>query len=453
MASFEGWHIYLVDGDGETEITNFVLGFSTREVTNIGSPSTVDATVTLNNNDGRFTPAEGGGTGAFRLTDWLSKALKIKGEFDYSPAPLSDSLLVSLPISNVSFSEDGINSQMTIEAQDWLSLTSSALADISAGSTVEDLWRAIDLAADSSDFDLVFPQLGLPSYTAYPFIFPGTVSRSELKFVDATGVSFLDYINQAFLRAAPGMLLPQDIEIRTSSSSILYFGWVIDRTLTNTGFLGVVPDLLFSESPADGVMAFSEVMPGFNFDDITSRSTITSAATGVSSQTSTNATTGGLYGTRTRTSSGTGNASDADALTAAEFWTKRQGTSRYVARELRTSLETIFANNTGNATGESAYFIVNYSSLWNPCKITYTPVGGEQVDEVCVISGRRVDAVPGRTDIALELLSAHDYQSLTLDNALLGALGGVSDSYDESSHVYDEIEFYDGRPVSGFRLG
>lgn len=453
MASFEGWHIYLVDGLGETEITDYVIGFSTKEIVNIGSASTVDATVTLNNNDGRFTPADGGGTGAFRVTDWLAKSLKIEAEIDYTPAPLDDTTLVSLVISNVSFSEDGVNSQMTIEAQDWLSLTSSAITDVTEAVSGTQLWLLIQAIFNSVDFDVVYPQLGQADYDASVFAFPYSSMTSDLKGVAASGVTALDYINQAYLRAAPGIMLPQGVSISSSLETISYLLTVLDRTMVNESLLSVLPDIVFSESPGDGVMAFSEVKPGFNFDQITSRSTITSAATGVSSQTATNTGTGSRYGTRTRTSSETGNETNADALIAAEFWTKRQGASRYVPRQLRTSVETIFGNDTGNLTGEAVWYLLSYFLMWFPCKVTYTPVGGQQVSEACVIAGRSVEAVPGRTTVTLDLLSAYDYQSLVLDSALLGVLGGVSDTYDKSTYSYDELVLYDGEPIHGFRLG
>lgn len=453
MASFQGWHIYLVDGTGQTEITDYVLGFSTKDVVNIGSPSTVDAFVTLNNNDGRFTPADGGGTGQFKNTDWLSKSLLIQAEVDYTPAPVADSTLVSLVIADVQFRDDGVNSQMTIQAQDWLSLTSSAITDVTEAGSSIDLWLLIDGVFRSTNFDVVFPQLDRPDYDAYVFSFPGSVQTSELKTVNATAVTALDYINQAFLRAAPGIILPQGIGISDAFKRITYVLWVIDRTLNNTSFAYLIPDIEFSETASDGVMAFKEVKPGFKFTDITSRSTITSAATGVTSQTATNATTGNRYGTRTRTSSQTGNATDADALTAAQFWTQRQGAARYTPRQLETSVETIFAKDTGNATGKALWFLLSNFIMWFPCKVTYTPTGGQQVSEACVISGRTVEAVPGRTTIKLDLLPANDYQSFTLDSQLLGVLGGTLDTYDKSTYTYDEDVLYNGVPVHGFRLG
>jgi len=452
MASFEGWHIYLVDGTGKTEITDYVLGFSTKDVVNIGSPSTVDAFVTLNNNDGRFTPADGGGTGQFKNTDWLSKSLLIQAEIDYTPAPLADTTLVSLVIADVQFRDDGVNSQMTIQAQDWLSLTSSAITDVTED-FVTSLSTCIDLVFRNTDFDVVFPQLDRPDYEALVFTFPGSEQTSSLRTVDATAVTALDYINQAFLRAAPGIILPQAIAINDVFKSVYYILWIIDRTLNNTSFFPFVPDITFSETASDGVMAFKEVKPGFKFSDITSRSTISSAATGVTSQTATNATTGNRYGTRTRTSSQTGNATDADALTAAQFWTKRQGAARYTARQLETSVETIFAKDSGNATGAAVWHLLDNATVWFPCKVTYTPTGGQQVSEACVIAGKTVEAVPGRTTIKLDLSPANDYQSLTLDSQLLGVLGGTLDTYDKSTYTYDEDVLYDGVPVYGFRLG
>ena len=453
MASFQGWHIYLFDGTGETEITDHVLGFSTKETANIGSPSTVDAFLTLNNNDGRFTPADGGGTGIFKNTDWLAKSLRISGEVDYTPPPIGNPRLVSLVISDVQFRDDGQNSQMTIQAQDWLSLTSSAVIDVSDNGSDTTLWTNINQVFRNPNFDVVFPQLDLPDYEARVFSFPGSIQTSSLRGVAANRVTALDYINQAFLRAAPGIILPYGIAVSTFGNDIFYDLWIIDRTLNNTSFSNLVPDLEFDDTGGDGVMAFSKVTPGFKFTDITSRSTVTSAKSGVTSQTSTNVETGTRYGTRTRTSTQTGNATDADALTAAQFWTKRQGTSRYTPQKLETSIETIFAKNSSDATGEAVWFLLAFYTLWYPCKVTYTPTGGQRISEACVISGRTIEAVPGRTTIKLDLLPANDYHSLQLDSNLLGVLGGTLDTYDKATYTYDEDVLYNGVPVHGFRLG
>lgn len=453
MASFQGWHIYLVDGTGQTEITDYVLGFSTKETVNIGSPSTVDAFLTLNNNDGRFTPADGGGTGIFKNTDWLAKSLKIQAEVDYTPAPVGDTTLVSLVIADVQFNDDGQNSQMTIQAQDWLSLTSSAVIDVSDNGSDTTLWTNISQVFDSPSFDVVFPQLDRPDYGTRVFDFPGSIQTSSLRGVAANRVTALDYINQAFLRAAPGIILPQAIAISDPFKEIYYVLWIIDRTLNNTSYFNLVPDIEFDDTGGDGVMAFRKVTPGFKFNEITSRSTVTSAKSGVTSQTSTNVETGNRYGTRTRTITQTGNATDADALTAAQFWTKRQGSSRYTPRKLETSIETIFAKNSSDATGKAVWFLLDSYTLWFPCKVTYTPTGGQQISEACVISGRTIEAVPGRTTIKLDLLPANDYQSFTLDSDLLGVLGGTLDTYDKATYTYDEDVLYNGVPVHGFRLG
>lgn len=60
---------------------------------------------------------------------------------------------------------------------------------------------------------------------------------------------------------------------------------------------------------------------------------------------------------------------------------------------------------------------------WAPVTVKYTPTGASsQINDVCVITRRRIKGTPSDVVVQLELLPAVDYQSLVLDSDMLGTL-------------------------------
>lgn len=430
MAAFAGWQIDLVDGTGSTDITSFVQGFNIQCKVKIGAFTPTDVVLTLDNDGGDFTPAEGGGTGTYASIDWLTKAIRI-----YSSGS-SDRFTAHVFVSDFNMRDDGTNSSVQLTCQDWLSLASSELFDISENTTTTDFATFIkNVLEGASGFGpgATLPDYGQPTYDRFVTLFDlSDAAPDQLARPAASNVSTLDYINQAIFNGYPSIVIPTDAVIGTivpTGNFVGYKATVINRTITyGSAYSYALSPFEFSDSPTGTTLAFSRLEPGFNFDELTSTATITSGITGVTSQTSTNADTGGSYGTRARFYSQTGNntetdnGNDAGALEAAEFWTKRQSVARYIPRRLTTSIELIDDRNGASAATVLVNLLAAVDGLFQPCNITYTPTGGSQVTANCVISGRTIQAVPGRTTIALDLLPAQDYQSFVLNSDTLGVL-------------------------------
>jgi len=422
MTYFEGWRIYLFDGTGDTEITSSVQGFSTQETVRIGSLSSFDAVITLDNDSGDFTPAEGGGTGTYKNTNWLTKGIKIKADVDTVTNPLT---LFTGIVADVDFRDNGINSTMTIMAQDWLSLCNGLPGDYTESSLGNPaLWYLIQTALELPTNPVVFPKLDQPTYDAKPFIFNVTQNgEANLEFAAASNIKPIDYIAQTFLRAAPGIILPISIGVDNPNTDILYFAYAVDRNMIPAVYDLDPAPIKFSENPTGDKLAFQQLEAGFNYRELTSVSSITSGYTGVTPQTVSNTGTGQTYGTRARSSSGTGNATDADALDAALFWTQRQGTTRYQPRRLTTSIEAMEAQSGfDSASAAQLWKLLDADYLWFPVVVEYTPANGTQVETTTIITGRTVQAVPGRTTVTLELLPGVDYYSFILNDDYFGVL-------------------------------
>lgn len=424
MTAFAGWQIDLIDGTGATDITSFVQGFNIRCEVNIGRFSPTNVVLTLNNNEGDFTPAEGGGTGTYASIDWLTKAIRI------APSANTDRYTAHVFVSDFKMRDDGTASSVQLTCEDWMSLASSELFDITENTTTRYFSRFIeDVIEGTSGYGAgaTLPDYGQPSYPRLVVLFDvSDTSGGYMARPAATNVSSLDYINEAVFGGYPAIVIPTGASIVGPTPGIAYGATALNRTITYTGIFNI--PFAFSDSPTGTTLAFAELDPGFNFEEITNTATVTSGITGVTSQNSTNTGTGNSYGTRARFYNNTGNnnatdnGNDAGALEAAEFWTKRQGNARYIPRRLTTSIELIDDRNGTAAATTLINLMAAVDGMFQPCDITYTPTGGTQVTANCVISGRTIQATPGRTTITLDLLPAQDYQSFVLDSSTLGVL-------------------------------
>ncbi len=428
MTAFAGWQIDLIDGTGATDITSFVQGFNIRCKVNIGRFSPTNVVLTLNNNEGDFTPAEGGGTGTYASIDWLTKAIRI------APSANVNLFTATTFVSNFKMRDDGTSSSVQLTCEDWMSIASSELFDITENTTTTDFTAFIENVIEgASGFGpgATLPDYGQPTYTTEVGLtnwseFVGDTVADNLARPAATNVTTLDYINEAVFGGYPSIVIPTSAVPFALASQITYNASCLNRTLTYE-YTWRIP-FSFSDNPSGTTLAFAELDPGFDFEEITNTATVTSGITGVTSQTSTNTGTGNSYGTRSRSYNNTGNNNetdnglDAGALEAAEFWTKRQSNARYIPRRLITSIELIDDRNGAAAASTLIDLMQAVRGMFQPCDITYTPTGGTQVTANCVISGRTIQATPGRTTITLDLLPAQDYQSFVLDSSTLGVL-------------------------------
>jgi hypothetical protein len=422
MAAFSGWRIDIFEGTGFTEITSFVQGFITTSKIEIGRPSTLNAVLTLDNDEGDFTPAEGGGTGTYASTNWLTVGIRITQQTN----PDTTLSFIGI-ITDFKIVDNGTNSTVQIIANDWLNVAAGEAANITESLTGTDPTQIInDLLNGIVGAGVVFPNFGQSGASLTPVqSYAAAGVNWNVGRAAASSVTAIDYIVVDILAAIPAIMIPSSITTNTFPATAIYFNYeYFTRSITRKTAERYEFD--FSESPTGTTLPFVNIAPGFDFDGLTTIAEVQSGITGVTSQTSTSGTSSS-YGTRSRYYSGTGNLYESDfdvyggALQVAEFWTKRQADTRYVPRQLTTSVELIEDRNSTAAATPTAN-LLSIKGVWQPCAITYTPTAGSQVTANCVISGRTIQAVPGRTTITLDLLPAQDYQSFVLNSSTLGVL-------------------------------
>jgi hypothetical protein len=417
--AFKSWEIEL---DGPL-LTDWVQGFSISAVVNIGRPSSITAQITLNNNDGDFTPAEGGGTGTFKDVNWFNIWVTIRAVMgSHTPSTYSKVDVFQGVISDFNMVDDGTNSFVTLTVSDWLTVCSSTTFDITESTTTTTIKAGMQSTLNGS--------AGFGDGVDFPRIYGYGNGQAVLFYGDntsvvarpaATNTTVLDYLTTAYLSAGPAMLIPRGFEVIAGFPTVVaFYGDVIDRTWMQTDSAYNTP-VLFSENPSGSTLPFTRVKPGFNFDLLTSVTAIQSGMSGTTQQVSSNTTTSNSYGTRARYYDGTANKTDADALTAAQVWTSRQSEARYTPRQIDLTIEQIESLN-GSSAETALKTLLTGMSMWRPLSITYTPTGGSQVTSECVVERTRINAIPGRTTIILDLLPAQDYQSFVLDSSMLGVL-------------------------------
>lgn len=421
MGIYDGWTIELFDANNDTDLTSYAQGFQTRVKFNIGRFSKYAAAITLDNDDGAFTPASGGGTGTFADTDWLANAIRIR------PNSSSNYVFEGV-IADAQFRDDGTNSTVTLSCKDWLTVANSNRFDISENTTEETsivlMFKILD-GTSGYGTGAVLPALGEPTWTRAANIndLSSHDTVNELARPAANNVTSLDYINRTVFGGYPCIAAPSSIQPFAFANAIQYNIFYLGRSLTHDST--TFNTFAFSESPSGTTLAFSDLTFGFEFDDITTQTSIESGMTSGPTATVTDTDAENNYGTRARYYAKTGNTvqndtgNSAGASGAASFWVNRQSEARYIPRTLTTSVELIEKEN--GASGEAELHSL-FVSLFAPCDITYTPTGGSQITANCVISGMTVNATPSRTTITLDLLPAQDYQSFVLDSDTLGVL-------------------------------
>lgn len=419
----QSWQVVIGDRVGSLNVTNRTLGFSTDTTAGIGELGKMECTITLDNNDGAFTPAEGGGTGTYKDVDWYSQLLTIDVFFTGRGAELFNGIIRDFDIA-----DDGTNSYVTLRAVDWLQVATSEPFNLTADSTPITASNAFENTLEGLNGwgdGLTVPKFGAPT-VSNNFVFNRTgnpdvnVERPALN-----NVTTKDIVATVLMPSGPFMHIPGGVLLGSLPASPNTFGSsIVPPSLENTtGFVTVVPfDETGSTSPAK--LPFNDLIVGFNTDDITNICATESTITGTTLQTSTAAASLERYGSRPRRYSQLANPSDSELLRVAEFWTYRQSTVRYSPTYLKFNIQTVDANvsDTADIRTLVAELMSYTSALFQRVDVTYTPTGGSQITVPLVTKSRRVEATPKNITVRLELLPGPDYSSFTLDSSTFGVL-------------------------------
>ena len=421
MAEFPGYLVTIRREADDHNLTNYALGFVSSASFTFGRPAQFRTEITFNNNNGDFTPTEGGGTGAFKDVLWYESYVQI--DVYGTGTTLFEGL-----VNRFTIQDNGRESRATIIATDWMTATRSDVFNVAESSNIyydNPASQMYYFFNGSSGFGsgAQTPKFG---YTDATYLF----DQADDVFLDmgrpaASNVNVMDAVTQMFIAPLPCVVLPNEI-VRSSSTSVVFRADVLGRSITYAD----TTEFVFTENPTGDELPFTAVVPNFDRDMITSNTSYESGMAGVGTATASNGATKTRYGQRNRKYTGTGHivagndtADNYGMLKSASFWTTRQAEARYVPRRLTTTIETIETfNNSTAALDQLEQLLSAKYGMWHPVQITYTPTGGTQTTADCVISGRTIKATPSRTTITLDLLPAVDYQSFRLDSSVIGVL-------------------------------
>lgn len=422
MAEFPGYELRVRRQNETHSLTSYTLGFSTSGKFSFGRPAHFRAEISLNNNNGDFTPIEGGGTGTFKDVLWYESYVEI---VVYGT---STTVFEGL-VSHFTIQDNGRESRATLVAVDWMTLTRSDVFSVSelvgatAGQTPASQMYGFFNGSTGYGSGAQTPNFGYSS-TTYLF------DQADDVFLDMgrpamQNVTVLDAVQKAYVAPLPCVVSPNAI-VQASSTAIQFRADVLGRSITYADTV----EYSFTENPTGSELPFTAVAPNFDRDMITSNTSYESGMTGVGSATASNGTTKNRYGQRNRRFTETGHivqgndsSDEYGMLKSASFWTDRQAEARYLPRTLRTTIETVETHNDSTAALDQVEQLLSMKyGFWHPVQVTYTPTGGTEVIADCVISGRTINATPAQTTIILDLLPAIDYQTFRLDSPVIGVL-------------------------------
>ena len=119
-----------------------------------------------------------------------------------------------------------------------------------------------------------------------------------------------------------------------------------------------------------------------------------------------------------------GGATDTEKSVIGNFWIKRFSEVEFTPQTLTTTLEAIDAQMDSSSRQNYADFLSVETGLWSVASLNFKPKGASYAKTYqSVITGRQIHVTPNSTTITLQLATANDNQSLTLDNTNIGVLG------------------------------
>lgn len=419
------WTIEIGGLDSPTDFTDRVTGINISQPLGFMQPSSHKAVLTLNNLDGALTPGAGG---TYSSVDWFEQAVFITCTVNSTEtAAVFHGLLNDFDIR-----DDGVTSTVTITAADWLSIGARGLRSTSfTSSTGYDWTEWTNRILDSFTFQGVpagttsLPQLDqqLGVFQAWngdwSYYAAGTVTTG---FVGQAGDSVGDVLISRQQAGVPSVIWPTYIDKWNPSGSLYfarYSAGIVGDTLTRSD-ANATTFVFTEDTPASNELPITAIDRGYDIERVINQATIRSSFT-TNTVTAVDSASTQTVGIKSLWASESTMLSDTDTQRMADNIVERFSNIHFQARKISIDSATL-ADITANSKEETAALLDVGKGLWQAATVTYTPTGGSQTTDNCLIAGRTISAVPGRTTITLDLLPAQDYQSFVLDSSVLGVL-------------------------------
>lgn len=478
MAVTTTWKFYLKQYSSSIELTDRTLGASINQDVRVGSVSRGTALIEIDNNDGAFTPLNGG---TYSDLDAYGYALIIDARVENGSGIITERQVFGGIVSDFVLRDDGRNSTVQIEAVDPLTMAGRSKVEFLNLDPLQYVFRVnlgvtyilngyVEPVTGSTIFEPVDAPLLGAAQTSFSVI-GADVQEIEpiVEFYGYNGYTVADLLNSALLPINPAVMFSEN----------LYFGFGIggrETTLYLTQIFdgSKVPtssrrkDFVFDHNPTGTELPFFGIDRGYNMDDMVNGAQITRADPlqygGAATETKTYESTESVqrFGRRNisyskvaiRWDDSTENFGvlEPGAQQTAERWANMYDTPRFTTKSFRASTKQVEAKADDNAYLQWANYLDSRYGLWNTAKIVYVPTGGSERTDNIVVAGRKINISPSDATITVHCLPMQDNMNFILDNTQLGKLGGTLDTYDDTDYVYDELFGYDGHPVEGNRL-
>lgn len=394
--------------------------------------TTFTCEITLDNDDGAFTP---GGGGTYSNLDWFNSFISItRAQVNDFTAPTSIFSWYFGVVDNLEIIDDGVTSTIELSCVDLLTVAARtpALGSISVSGTDEQNVKIYDLLGTVIN-GYYGGTAALPEAPGFGPIYrisvskdsPDTNLRQDGADVDTTGNS-IDALTESILPSQYCVLWPYQVaDAQSPYSGTWFYLYYVGKSgyrkpISGSSVLKDVYDFV-EGSPASGEIPITSIDLGYRLDRIINSVEATNVSTSTELE-AYNTDSIKSYGARTMTLQTMIAETDAAAQNSINNWANRFATARYGVRSVTVDGAAVdFVDD--STTLENFRYSMSMGSLWRRATVTYTPRGAaSSVTEYCVISGTTIEATPGNIRCTYHLLPSADYQSLVLDSTSLGVL-------------------------------
>lgn len=419
------WSVEIGGLDSATDFTDRVAGIAIKQPLGFMQQSSHQAVITLNNFDGALTPGNGG---TYSNIEWFKQAVFIRCTVNSTDtAQVFHGL-----INDFDIRDDGVTSVVNLTVADWLSVGARGFVSNDYEDSTGANWTTY-----ANIILAWFPLQSVPPNTTslpkldqqegnhsarngdYTYYAASTVQSGISAEIGDSLSDLLISQNQA---GVPSIIWPTYIDkwnVGGGTYWARYSTGVIGDTLTRTDTDAIT--YVFTEgTPATNQLPITAIDRGYDIERVLNQATITSLFT-TNTVTAVESASTGTVGIKSLWANESAMVSDTDTQRMADNIVARFSNVHFQARKLSIDSATL-TDTTATSKEELAALLDVGKGLWQTATVTYTPTGGTQTTDDCVIAGRTINATPGRTTITLDLLPAVDYQSFTLDSSVLGVL-------------------------------
>lgn len=479
MAITTTWSINLKQYSHTIDVTSRTLGANVTQIVEVGAAGTGEASIQLDNNDGAFTPLNGG---TYTDLDVYGYALIIDCTVSDGSSNYERNVYSGV-VSDFAIEDDGVNSTVIISAVDGLTL--AGRSEVGYANLDTDLYFSPDMRTAITlllDGYVVSGNVLLKEVPV-PFLGAGDIDTQNLnrnvsaqqsvfEWYGYQDYTIADALNSSYLPAAPGVMFPGKIEfVEVSGKETARYRMMHHDT-------SLVPsstyrkDFVFAQNPTGTELPFRNLERGYNMDAVVNTAQITRnnpkqfAPTGTPPDTETksfaSADSVAQFGVRAVEYGTVAIRWDVETLNndnlepgaqqVAERWANRYDTPRFLTKQLTVSAKQVSALAATTAAEQWADYLDCETGQWNTAKVIYSPTGGSERTDNVVVASRQINITPADAVVNVFCLPMQDNMSFTLDDTMLGKLGGTLDTYDDTDYTYDELFAYNGHPVEGNRL-